>query len=86
MGADDARMHTALMYTDDVVLAAVGAERVVALLRAFSCLAPSHAQGWSCHGHPGEVASWHLCSVAWDRLRRRDGSVVPASGQSASGD
>eukprot|EP00965_Chrysotila_dentata_P241916 6204567-Pleurochrysis_carterae.AAC.3 len=32
----DARTHTALMYTDDVVLAAVGTERIVALLRAWN--------------------------------------------------
>eukprot|EP00965_Chrysotila_dentata_P022432 742843-Pleurochrysis_carterae.AAC.1 len=31
-GNDDARMHTALKHTDDVVLAAVGTDRIVALL------------------------------------------------------
>eukprot|EP00965_Chrysotila_dentata_P180170 5949026-Pleurochrysis_carterae.AAC.2 len=36
LGADDARMHTALMYTDGVVLAAVRADRIVALLRAWN--------------------------------------------------
>eukprot|EP00965_Chrysotila_dentata_P258431 6213216-Pleurochrysis_carterae.AAC.1 len=35
LGADEARMHTALMYTDDVVLAAVGTDRIVALLRTW---------------------------------------------------
>eukprot|EP00965_Chrysotila_dentata_P137148 4536170-Pleurochrysis_carterae.AAC.1 len=34
LGEDEARMHTALMYTDNVVLAAVGTDRIVALLRA----------------------------------------------------
>eukprot|EP00965_Chrysotila_dentata_P093349 3084051-Pleurochrysis_carterae.AAC.1 len=34
LGVDDARMHTVLMYTVDVVLAAVGTDRIVALLRA----------------------------------------------------
>eukprot|EP00965_Chrysotila_dentata_P038486 1279058-Pleurochrysis_carterae.AAC.1 len=28
-------MHTTLMYTDDVVLAAVGTDRIVALMRAW---------------------------------------------------
>eukprot|EP00965_Chrysotila_dentata_P112533 3719739-Pleurochrysis_carterae.AAC.1 len=28
-------MHTALMYTDDIVLAAVGTDRIVALLQAW---------------------------------------------------
>eukprot|EP00965_Chrysotila_dentata_P119077 3936825-Pleurochrysis_carterae.AAC.1 len=32
---DEARMHTALMYTDDGVLAAVGTDRIVELLRAW---------------------------------------------------
>eukprot|EP00965_Chrysotila_dentata_P013202 435769-Pleurochrysis_carterae.AAC.1 len=35
LGEHEARMHTALMYTDDVVLAAVGKDRIVALLRAW---------------------------------------------------
>eukprot|EP00965_Chrysotila_dentata_P177219 5852902-Pleurochrysis_carterae.AAC.4 len=35
LGVDDSRMHTALMYTDDIVLAAVGTDRTVALLRAW---------------------------------------------------
>eukprot|EP00965_Chrysotila_dentata_P203322 6181644-Pleurochrysis_carterae.AAC.1 len=35
LGADEERMHTALMYTDDIVLAAVGTDRIVALLRAW---------------------------------------------------
>eukprot|EP00965_Chrysotila_dentata_P097160 3211470-Pleurochrysis_carterae.AAC.1 len=35
LGADDARIHTALMYTDDIVLAAVDTDRIVALLRAW---------------------------------------------------
>eukprot|EP00965_Chrysotila_dentata_P100164 3308783-Pleurochrysis_carterae.AAC.1 len=35
LGVDDARMHTALTYTNDVVLAAVGTDRIVALLRAW---------------------------------------------------
>eukprot|EP00965_Chrysotila_dentata_P082567 2725247-Pleurochrysis_carterae.AAC.1 len=38
---DEARMHTALMYTDDVVLAAVGTDRVVQLLRAWRKAASS---------------------------------------------
>eukprot|EP00965_Chrysotila_dentata_P027996 930736-Pleurochrysis_carterae.AAC.1 len=35
LGVDDARMHTALMYTDDIVLAVVGTHRTVTLLRAW---------------------------------------------------
>eukprot|EP00965_Chrysotila_dentata_P080766 2664827-Pleurochrysis_carterae.AAC.4 len=34
LGVDDAHMHTALMYIDDIVLAAVGSDRIAALLRA----------------------------------------------------
>eukprot|EP00965_Chrysotila_dentata_P165788 5473959-Pleurochrysis_carterae.AAC.1 len=34
LGEDDARMHTALVFTDDIVLAAVDTDRIVALLRA----------------------------------------------------
>eukprot|EP00965_Chrysotila_dentata_P263265 6214798-Pleurochrysis_carterae.AAC.4 len=35
LGAHDALMHTALIYTDGVVLATIGADRFVALLRAW---------------------------------------------------
>eukprot|EP00965_Chrysotila_dentata_P113346 3745989-Pleurochrysis_carterae.AAC.1 len=53
LGTDEARKHTALMYTDDVVLAAVGTDRVVALLRAWHKVTSSVRR--SHHGHPREA-------------------------------
>eukprot|EP00965_Chrysotila_dentata_P100834 3330921-Pleurochrysis_carterae.AAC.1 len=66
MGADEARMHTALMYTDDVVLAAVGTDRIVALLRAWRKVTGSV-------GLTMAIPGWLCCPLAGGCLRRGGG-------------
>eukprot|EP00965_Chrysotila_dentata_P113794 3761417-Pleurochrysis_carterae.AAC.2 len=70
-------MHAALMYTDDVVLAAVGTDRIVALLRAWHKVTSSVGltKAWPSRKAPG----WLLCPPARSSLCRCRGRALPTN-------